>query len=465
MSSHLRAEERLSGPRRGNTPDAHRAASANQASPSGISLPKADQGTTIGARYDQPALAPSTVGASSFQRSHNHTTVYSGRTYDSQNAQGYRPRRDNDDMASVYSYVSTRGLREFVKEMHGRDKQHSVVTIAMGGLYPCQETVEAVLSPMDGVEKKILDLGTFPTPILTAFKPPKPFSTQQGVEQDHATTRAIDMAHRFPHCTVLGIDLAPTPLDTSFFPPNLSFEIDDINLGLVHLRDSFDLIHMRCVMGGIKDMRKTLEEIQACLKPGGMLVVIDGDYRLYKDTTTIYPLAKLPGDANVSGVSEDGSWMSRVMWEAHEACNIAGSNIEKSKEVVERGFWSHPLIDPETAVGGHVFCPLGPWATADDLIQTQTLQYVGVLMRQNFLSIHRAYRAILQKHGVQQQDLDEWTKLADEELGKAKRKVWARFMFICARRRAGPKLPAPALPTPSSLSEPVIDSSQPPFAT
>ncbi|KAG8835432.1 hypothetical protein FRC17_003331 [Serendipita sp. 399] len=102
---------------------------------------------------------------------------------------------------------------------------------------------------------------------------------------------------------------------------------------------------------------------------------------------------------------------------------------------------------------------------ANDLNQTQTLQYAGILMRQNFLSIHRAFHAILRKHGMQQEVLDEWAKMVDEELGKAKRKVWARFGFCWARRRAGPNQPAPPLPVSSLTSEPVLNLSQPPFAT
>lgn len=33
------------------------------------------------------------------------------------------------------------------------------------------------------------------------------------------------MAHQFPQTLVLGIDVAPIPLDTSGFPPNISFEL------------------------------------------------------------------------------------------------------------------------------------------------------------------------------------------------------------------------------------------------
>ncbi|KAG8798943.1 hypothetical protein FRC16_006183, partial [Serendipita sp. 398] len=456
-----------------NTRDAYRPASANQASsgdpnlPSlGLHAPHPDpltrKGSTIGARYDQPALATSTIGGSSLRFGYAHTTAYTESARDSQNPHGRVSRRDNDDMASVYSYNSTRDVREFVKEMHGRifnrlndayllpsdeeewnrlDKQHSAITIAMGGLYPCQEDVEAILSPADGVEKRILDIGC------------------------GTGSWAIEMATRFPHCTVVGVDVAPTPLDAASFPPNLSFEIDDVNLGLTHFQDSFDLVHMRCVMGGIKDLRKTLEEMQTCVKPGGILIVIDGDLRLYKDLNTIYPLAKVPGDQDVSGVSEDGAWLSRVIWEACQGCNVAGSNIEGSKHVLERGLWNYSLLDPETAVGGHFFFPLGPWATSEDLERTQTLQYVGVLMRQAFLNIHRAYHGIMRKHGMPQSVLDEWSKRVDDEVGNTKRKLWVRFIFCCARRREAPGQPAPELPAPSPTSEPVIDTSRPPYAT
>jgi hypothetical protein len=55
------------------------------------------------------------------------------------------------------------------------------------------------------------------------------------------------MARRYPHCSVLGVDLAPTPIDQSLIPPNLSFEIDDVNAGLEHFHEEMDIIHMRLV--------------------------------------------------------------------------------------------------------------------------------------------------------------------------------------------------------------------------
>jgi hypothetical protein len=49
-----------------------------------------------------------------------------------------------------------------------------------------------------------------------------------------------------------------------------------------------------------------------------------------------------------------------------------------------------------------------------DPSENQILQYVGLLTRQNFLSIHRAYHAIMLKHGMDQATLDEWSKHVDQ---------------------------------------------------
>ena len=74
---------------------------------------------------------------------------------------------------------------------------------------------------------------------------------------------------------------------------------------------------MRCVSGGILDIDKTLRELQQCLKPGGLLIVVDGDSAvLSEDRKTIIPFIRLPGDGGpeVTGVSERGSWFRRFLW-------------------------------------------------------------------------------------------------------------------------------------------------------
>jgi SAM-dependent methyltransferase len=196
------------------------------------------------------------------------------------------------------------------------------------------------------------------------------------------------MARRFPHASVLGVDLAPPPVDTGNFPPNLRFEIDDINLGLDHFYDRYDLVHARCVSGGINDMDKTIVEFQKCLKPGGLLIIMEGDH-IYERRDKLARLKKLPGDPDVSALSENGSYLRRmvagelniswigklspflteallvsfdVLVEVVEAGTLAGSCINRAGELIDWGLWDYPLIDPDTCRSGGFYLPIGPWA-------------------------------------------------------------------------------------------------------
>lgn len=123
--------------------------------------------------------------------------------------------------------------------------------------------------------------------------------------------------HSVPQASVLGVDVAPTPMDRTSFPPNLSLEIDDITLGLDHFAEQIDLVHMRCVAGGLRDIDQTMSDLQKCLKPGGLLLIVDGDVSvLGEDRKTVLPFIRLPGDGGpeVTGTSEQGSWFRRLAW-------------------------------------------------------------------------------------------------------------------------------------------------------
>jgi hypothetical protein len=124
------------------------------------------------------------------------------------------------------------------------------------------------------------------------------------------------MAIKFPHCDVLGIDLAPYALKPEQIPPNLRFECYDINDGLQHLHSRYDLIHMRQVGSGIKDFAKTRLDIEECLKPRGMVLFIDGDWWMYaEDRVSAAKLVLM--DENGFGdkllnKSEQRSWLRTI---------------------------------------------------------------------------------------------------------------------------------------------------------
>jgi Methyltransferase domain len=96
------------------------------------------------------------------------------------------------------------------------------------------------------------------------------------------------MSREFPHCEVLGIDLAPVPLTEDGHPPNCRFEMDDISRGISHLHGQFDVVFARFIALGLKDFRKSLSDATACLKPGGILIWIDVDLCFYSGWPMVY---------------------------------------------------------------------------------------------------------------------------------------------------------------------------------
>jgi hypothetical protein len=122
------------------------------------------------------------------------------------------------------------------------------------------------------------------------------------------------MARRFPHVSVLGIDLAPHTPGLEAYPPNVQFEVHNINLGMKKFYGQFDMIQMRCVAGGTNNMAETLNELFLSLKPGGFLTIIEGDHLLGVDRLQVIPMAKLPGEEETEATSDAGSWVERTLY-------------------------------------------------------------------------------------------------------------------------------------------------------
>ncbi|KAL7274175.1 hypothetical protein RUND412_002935 [Rhizina undulata] len=80
---------------------------------------------------------------------------------------------------------------------------------------------------------------------------------------------AMDVADRFPSAQVIGVDLSP--IQPSYVPPNLRFEVDDIEDDWTYQEDSFDFIHLRHMAGYIYDWPKLFKQAFKALKPGGWI--------------------------------------------------------------------------------------------------------------------------------------------------------------------------------------------------
>ncbi|CAG8654561.1 12761_t:CDS:2, partial [Acaulospora colombiana] len=159
---------------------------------------------------------------------------------------------------------------------------------------------------------------------------------------------------------------------------------------------------------GITDIEGTIKELLLTLKPGGFLIIIDGDRFMETDQTKVMAVAKVEGDEIDSSSSENGSWLARIAYEASTANAISGADIVKACDVIDLGLWDHPLCDPETAGGGSLYIPIDP-----NNISSQRLQLAGLLLQKTFLSSHLAWHPILLKHGMKEHVLTEWSRNID----------------------------------------------------
>ncbi|KAK1781461.1 S-adenosyl-L-methionine-dependent methyltransferase [Copromyces sp. CBS 386.78] len=96
---------------------------------------------------------------------------------------------------------------------------------------------------------------------------------------------AIDMADKFPNCSVIGTDISP--IQPSWLPPNLRFEIDDASKEWTYKDNSFDFVHIRWLSGCVKDWTAVYKEAYRCLKPGGWIEHIDSSGDVFSDDNSV----------------------------------------------------------------------------------------------------------------------------------------------------------------------------------
>ncbi|KIL94136.1 hypothetical protein FAVG1_02698 [Fusarium avenaceum] len=80
---------------------------------------------------------------------------------------------------------------------------------------------------------------------------------------------AMDFADEFPNVKVIGTDLSP--IQPSWLPPNLEFQIDDCTQEWTFQESSLDYVHMRFLVGSIVDWTALYKQAYKCLKPGGWI--------------------------------------------------------------------------------------------------------------------------------------------------------------------------------------------------
>ncbi|BDD57552.1 hypothetical protein MPDQ_007446 [Monascus purpureus] len=138
------------------------------------------------------------------------------------------------------------------KEQDRMDILSFLFTLALDG--------ELFLAPIEKHPQRILDLGC---------------GTGQW---------AIDIGDMFPSAQVIGNDLSP--IQPSMVPPNVQFEVDDIESDWA-FRTPFDFIHGRYLASAVRDWPRLFQQTYQNLKPGGYCEFLDFDFTYRSDDGSI----------------------------------------------------------------------------------------------------------------------------------------------------------------------------------
>ncbi|KAL5532760.1 hypothetical protein ACEPAF_4534 [Sanghuangporus sanghuang] len=337
---------------------------------------------------------------------------------------------DGSPAPSVYSYRSMRDGQAMLREIAGRklnstnelyllpadegehgrlDKQHLVNLLALGGLYAAVEEVRSALAPTPDRQRAILDLGC------------------------GGGNWAMGMAQEFPHAQVVGVDLAPS---TTRPPPfNCRLEFDDFTLGLEHYYNSFDVVHARCTANGVADFEGFIHEATKCVRPGGILLYTEGNLEMYNEKGTAQEPAF--GDG-----APGQSWLARATFEAYNLMKSRGSAIDAGRFL---GRWMESCPMLREVQYREILTPIGPWKKGSTQEETQRLQMMGTLMRQNMKEYVRSCQPMFVATGYPPALIERFLEGTDKELDELSLHMYVKWHHAWGRRVEGPNLPTPAI--------------------
>ena len=151
---------------------------------------------------------------------------------------------------------------------------------------------------------------------------------------------AIDVADAYPSAIVTGTDLSPT--QHYWTPPNVRFEIDDVESEWTFKENHFDFIHIRGLHGSIADWPSLYQQCMRALKPGGYLEHAEYSAQFTSDDDTI------PADGAIAFFNTLSPECTRALNREFEVLD------SMHQRIIQAGFENTKL---------HRFkWPVGPWA-------------------------------------------------------------------------------------------------------
>ncbi|KAF5341849.1 hypothetical protein D9611_001724 [Ephemerocybe angulata] len=127
-----------------------------------------------------------------------------------------------------------------------------------------------------------------------------------------------DACRDFPYCDAIAVDLVPLSEDDDF-PSNLRMEIDNLNKGIEHFYDQFDVVHSRLIAFGIRHYHRLVEHVARVLRPNGLIEAQEYDFQTYDRDHKIIP-------ANPTDPLRTYPWWATFLAHLREAVIAAGGD-------------------------------------------------------------------------------------------------------------------------------------------
>ncbi|KAF4992941.1 hypothetical protein FDECE_13556 [Fusarium decemcellulare] len=241
------------------------------------------------------------------------------------------------------------------------------------------------LAPLDDGIKKAVDIGTGTgTKLLGYIQVP-----------------LSDFADQFPGCEVIGTDISP--IQPSWIPPNLQFQIDDCTREWTFEEGSLDYIHIRFLTGCIADWSALFKEAYRCLKPGGYLESMEPSGYIESDDNTIH--------------EEDamGQW-GKIFVEG-------GKKIGRTFLVVQEEIQNKAMAEAG-------FSPIGGWPKDEKLREIG--QYAQLVMEQDFEGLILFMTNVL--GGWTREEIQVYVAHLRREIRSGKKHGWYWQKVVWARK-------------------------------
>ncbi|KAJ3541687.1 hypothetical protein NM208_g4493 [Fusarium decemcellulare] len=159
-------------------------------------------------------------------------------------------------------------------------------------------------------------------------------------EQNNDSLDIGDFADEHPNAQVIGTDISP--IQPTWVPPNLTFEIEDCTVPWTFEPGSIDYIHIRYLFGSISDWKALFGEAYKACKPGGWVESCECSPKMESDDGTVKDGSAMNewGKLFVQGAKKIGRSFTVLEEEIQEKC------------MREAGFLDIQVKDIQVPIGG-----------------------------------------------------------------------------------------------------------------